>query len=82
MAAKKKTNFVSPSPKDVAISITKFEDLCEGDAFILWDKLMIKCDEEHQSALEFYGDGNIGMDYDLCDEVVIPVKITGVTWEK
>ena len=80
MAAKKKTDFVSPNPKNISPKITKFEDLGEGDAFIYDSCLCIKTNDDDQEALFFYGEGKIDLDNDLCGEVVIPVTITGITW--
>ena len=73
-----KKNTVTPDPKTVKIGIA-FEDLSEGDYFIMDRELWQKLDE----CATCQGASNVldgAMREDLCDEKVIPA-VVAITWE-
>ena len=72
-----KKNVVTPDPKNVKIGIP-FEDLADGEYFIMYGQLWQKLDsnETCQAAYSISG----GWEEDLCDKQVIPDTVT-ITWE-
>ena len=81
MAAKKKPvkrDLVTPNPKTVKVGV-KFEELAEGEYFIMDGELWQKpeensCDQAAINAL------NGEIREDLCEEIIIPVNVT-IAWE-
>jgi len=69
---------INPAVPKTNIEYVKYEDLANGDCFLLRDNLWIKCDHDDQEAINLKNG-----DYDccLCDEIVIPVNVT-INWER
>ena len=80
MANKKKVNkVIRISPKiDLVVPGVTYSDLGEGDCFIMDKELWIVTNYGNQVAVNLNtGDYN----YDLCDQVVIPVDVE-IKWKK
>lgn len=82
MATKKKVvkkSRVSPALPAQDRRFVKYEDLKDGEAFLLDGKLWIKFDVGDQEGFELNNSGN--WDVLLCDKVVEPVDIT-INWKR
>ena len=82
MGTKKKVekkSRVSPEIPSQNVRFVTYEDLNDGDAFLMKGKLWMKFDVDDQEAVCL----NEGGEHDccLCDEIVEPVDIT-ITWKR
>lgn len=78
MAKKKKTSRVSPTIPNTNPNAVRYEELANGECFILESRLFMKYDIDDQEAYDLDGGQ---YKYGLCGDIVIPVNIS-VTWKK
>lgn len=73
-----KKSRINPAVPKTIIEYTKYEDLADGDCFLLRGILWIKTEMDDQNAINL---SNGDYDRNLCDEIVVPVNVT-INWEK
>lgn len=73
-----KTSRISPTVPTTNPDAIQYDDLADGECFILGGRLLIKQDVCDQEAIDLNGGGYLE---DLCGKIVIPVDIK-VTWKK
>lgn len=73
-----KKNRINPLVPKTELKYVKYEDLDDGDCFLMRGNLWMECEMDDQVAVEL---NNGDFDCCLCDEVVIPVNVT-INWEK
>jgi len=65
-------------PKTESPKYVKYEDLDDGDCFLMRGNLWMKSDMDNQEAINL---SNGDFDCCLCDEIVIPVDVT-INWQR
>ena len=78
MAKKMIESRISPPITKKVVGVT-YDNLDDGDCFILNEKLYIRMDVCDQEGILLEGGG--GYEVDLCETVVIPVDIK-ITWKE
>lgn len=73
-----KKSRINPAVPKTSFEYVKYEDLDDGDCFLMRGDLWMKSEMDDQVAVKL-DDGDF--DCCLCDEIVIPVNVT-INWRK